>query len=475
MFNLAIRPAHTELPSEATIRDHNERARASIQLLESRYSGLIRIDPRLNRKYVSFQANKATPILRWYKYKEGFSGDLVSRYLNELDFPNASILDPFAGSGTTLARCTEAGFSCEGIELLPIGQLIINTRFQLTTANVGELLERVNYWQQEMPWKQKSASKSIPSLKITIGAYPPETERSISGYLQKLHYESSTSKNILTLALMAILESVSFTRKDGQYLRWDYRSGRGNLKSQFHKGRILPFDEAISTKLLEIAEDLATLSAETNKNDLCRLHSGSCLDILPQLETESFGGVITSPPYCNRYDYTRTYALEHALLGVGEDDTKQLRQAMLTCTVENRQKTLNFFYREWQKAVNSCWSVEAFSDIVAALTEQSRGGQLNNPNISRMVVGYFEEMACVIMELSRVLIKGGKIVMVNDNVRYGGIDIPVDCILSEIAGNFGLKTLEISTLARGKGNSSQQMGAHGRQELRKAVYIWEKI
>ena len=25
-----------------------------------------------------------------------------------------------------------------------------------------------------------------------------------------------------------------------------------------------------------------------------------------------------------------------------------------------------------------------------------------------------------------------------------------------------------------KGNSSQQMGAHGRQELRKCVYVWRK-
>jgi len=45
---------------------------------------------------------------------------------------------------------------------------------------------------------------------------------------------------------------------------------------------------------------------------------------------------MTSPPYCNRYDYTRTYALELALLGIDEQGLLRLRQEMLSCTVENR-------------------------------------------------------------------------------------------------------------------------------------------
>ncbi len=64
--------------------------------------------------------------------------------------------------------------------------------------------------------------------------------------------------------------------------------------------------------------------------------------------------------------------------------------------------------------------------------------------------------------------------MVNDNVRYAGEEVPVDLILSDMAESFGLKVRHIWTLGRGKGNSSQQMGNHGRSELRKCVYVWEK-
>jgi Tfp pilus assembly protein PilZ len=83
-------------------------------------------------------------------------------------------------------------------------------------------------------------------------------------------------------------------------------------------------------------------------------------------------------------------------------------------------------------------------------------------------------MNFVIRELARTLKKGGKIIMVNDNVRYNGDEIPVDIILSEFARESGLATDVIWVLEKGKGNSSQQMGTHGRKELRKCVYVWSK-
>jgi hypothetical protein len=64
--------------------------------------------------------------------------------------------------------------------------------------------------------------------------------------------------------------------------------------------------------------------------------------------------------------------------------------------------------------------------------------------------------------------------MVNDNVQYGGEEVPVDLILCDLASKAGFETDAIWVLARGKGNSSQQMGAHGRNELRKCAYVWRR-
>ncbi|MCS7159562.1 MAG: hypothetical protein RMJ19_03750, partial [Gemmatales bacterium] len=74
----------------------------------------------------------------------------------------------------------------------------------------------------------------------------------------------------------------------------------------------------------------------------------------------------------------------------------------------------------------------------------------------------------------RIVRPGGYIVIVNDNVRYAGEEIPVDLICCDFAERLGLHVQAIWTLPRGKGNSSQQMGRFGRAELRKCIYIWRK-
>lgn len=95
----------------------------------------------------------------------------------------------------------------------------------------------------------------------------------------------------------------------GQYLRWDYRSGRRQGKKIFDKGVILAFDRAITDKLHQIVDDLQAgdlpedLFAKTRSKADVTLRGGSCLDILPELKAESYDCLITSPPYCNRYDY----------------------------------------------------------------------------------------------------------------------------------------------------------------------------
>ena len=91
-----------------------------------------------------------------------------------------------------------------------------------------------------------------------------------------------------------------------------------------------------------------------------------------------------------------------------------------------------------------------------------------------MVKGYFHEMTAVISECYRVLDNGGLLFMVNDNVRYAGVCIPVDLILSKIAEDIGFDIFSILILPQNKGNSSQQMGGFGRKALRKCVYIWRK-
>ena len=183
---------------------------------------------------------------------------------------------------------------------------------------------------------------------------------------------------------------------------------------------------------------------------------------------------MTSPPYCNRYDYTRTYALELAMLGLTQVEVLRLRQEMLSCTVENREKDLLKICSQWIPFIEAANQQKLLQTIYTYLEHEKASGTLNNNGIPRMVRGYFFEMACVIGECVRVLKPNARLFMVNDNVRYAGVSISVDMILSDIAQTLGFEVEQILVVPGKKGNSSQQMGAYGRAPLRKCVYVWRK-
>ena len=455
--------------------------------LEKRFRSKLVVNPSLKRTFVSFQANKKTPGYRWYKFKEGYASALVDYVLDRFGIKAGTIIDPFAGSGTSLFASAESGINAVGIELLPIGFEIIEVRkIILGEKNQEKLIKLLQEWIEKNPWLKEKGGRKINHLKITDGAFPKETDELIGKFLGAISkVKNQKHQKILRFALLCILEEVSFTRKDGQYLRWDYRSGRGLGKNEFNKGEIKDFDTAIIQKLKNIVSDLQGANTlfdfvknKDKKIGKIEILHGSCLSILPQLESNKFDILMTSPPYCNRYDYTRTYALELALLDVDETKIRNLRQEMLSCTVENRDKeNLDCLFSQniFQKATKAFDEQKELQEIIKYLEERKNNKELNNPGIVRMVKNYFYEMALIIFESTRLLKSGAPFVMVNDNVRYAGANIPVDLILSDIAQSSGFGVDKIWVLPTGKGNSSQQMGAHGREELRKCVYVWRKL
>jgi len=469
-----VRAANSEQP----------RTLSAVEYLDSQLSGQFQdkflVEPSLTRQVVSFQANKRRAGFRWYKYKEAFSASLVEYLLSRYGIVSGRVLDPFAGMGTTLFAASASGLDADGIELLPIGSEIIAARLCLEREFTPDDFAALNRWVRERPWRHSEASSPLPTLRITEGAYPQKTVAAIERYMGAWHREDERVRTVLRFALLCVVEAISYTRKDGQYLRWDDRSGRRQGGRPFHKGPILDFDEAICAKIEEIVHDMQRtgdrleLFPSGSVHGSIRLFGRSCLDVMPTLAEGSYDAIITSPPYCNRYDYTRTYALELALLGVDQQGITDLRQRMVSCTVENRAKDLLEMNLEWASAVAAADEQELLQAVLRHLEEQKAEGKLNNNGIPRMVRGYFYEMACVIADCARVLKPRAPLFMVNDNVRYAGARVSVDMILSQIAERLGFHVEHILVLPKDKGNSSQQMGEHGREPLRKCVYVWRR-
>jgi len=497
-----LQTIYPTLDNDCQTTNSNQVIYCSVQRdeLYKKFKSKITHNPSLSRTLVSSQANKQASFSSWFKYREGFSERLVIYLLQQLKPQPGILLDPFAGCGSALFAASSLGWQTNGIELLPIGIYAIQSRLvaQRTNINFNEVIADIKRIDFAKYYDQDYA---LSNIAITYGAFSQVQEKQLIGYISYCHkyVKDEDIRHLLIYAAFCILEDISYTRKDGQYLRWDTRSGRSQAKKAFLKGEIPTFYNAIYQKLKQIASDLNITSIQTElfsdtslfkfaavmPNDILNppiIYQGTCLEIIPSLAANSIDFVMTSPPYLNRYDYTRTYALELAFLRVSEEQVKQLRQTMLSCTVENRDKRtqLEKYYTEIGRkeeffTVDNMFKKQAaLQEILTVLEAYKKEKKLNNANIVRMIRNYFYEMSFVIYELSRILKPSGIVAMVNDNVQYAGEEIPVDLILSDFAESFGLETRHIWTLGRGKGNSSQQMGNHGRSELRKCVYIWEK-
>ena len=149
---------------------------------------------------------------------------------------------------------------------------------------------------------------------------------------------------------------------------------------------------------------------------------------------------------------------------------------MLSATVENRPKVewLGDIYGDDLQFLNAAVKRYEEQGAVHEVLSNLRNciSDLGNRHVIRLIEGYCLEMAIVVAELGRIVKQGGAVIMVNDNVQYHGQELPVDFILSDFAEQSGFVCTNIWTLAKGKGNSSQQMGRFGRREIRKCVYRW---
>lgn len=465
--------------------------------LEEKYWPITEVTDKFDRKAVSYQLSKNECLHRWLKYKEGFSSKLVQILLDEFGIKSGElVLDPFMGSGTTALVCAIQGINSIGYDILPMSKLSILAKTSVFKYDITEL-ERILEEIKNLTVPE-DYNGTTPSLTITEGAFPEKEDRTIAYYTEYFDNSdySEIAKNLIKLCILNTLERVSYTIKSGQYLSWDHRcpktialneariaAGKRPFVTKKDKGEIPPFKETLIVEFTQILEDIKTLQKKKGEITAdCTFIEGSVLYEIAKIPSDTVSGVITSPPYCNRYDYTRTYALELAYLGKSNEDVKKLRQQLLSCTVESKTKleSLKEHYasigrlEDYNKIVEIIKGNKVLNEINEALKGRNVNGEINNKGILTMVDGYFTELTFLFYEIFRICKKGSHIAFVNDNVRYAGEVIPVDFLSTELAREIGFTPVKVYTLKQKKGNSSQQMAKYGRVAIRKSITVWRK-
>ena len=419
------------------------------QEIEHKFKHLIHEELKLG-SVVSYVGNKTVPFLRIYRYKEAFAFDFVMDFLRRFEADSDDyVFDPFSGLGTTMYTSMICGIPSVGIDKLPIAHFTSKTLPLLLLLKENELKE---IWTSLIPKIEKSepaeVALDVPIMKVAFDEETLLTLRKLKSAIDDL---SLPYRDIFLLLFFSILEECSFTSKDGQFLRLERDKKTSN-----------PID-AMKIKIAQVEEDvrrMKLLSSDIPMNEkfIPDVYLGDTRDLSDIKFKKKPTIIITSPPYANRYDYTRTYGLELCFHFVKNfEELKAIRFGILRSHIES--KILK----------DEAPPHPVIKEVVEILGRK----KLNNPKIPSMITTYFIDMQKVINEWFKVLTPGGKVAMVVDNVRFEGELIPVDLVLSEMAEEAGFEVKEI-IVARYKGNSSQQMKKYGRVPVRESIVVWER-
>jgi site-specific DNA-methyltransferase (cytosine-N4-specific) len=422
------------------------------QRIEKKFRPLMQEELKLGN-LVSYVGNKSAPFLRLYRFKEAFAFDFVRNFIKRFNLtPKDYVFDPFAGMGTTLFASMLEGIPSIGVDKLPIATFVAKTIPNFLSIPNGKLISTFKNLKLKLNKINSDAvpiAMDVPLMKSAFNQKNLSRLRQWKGVIDELQ---QPLRDIFLLLFFSILEETSYTSKDGQFLRLKRSKNPANP------------DEALYRKVMQAEEDINRVKLfkswdKIEENLLPKVFLGDSRDLKNILFERPPTAIITSPPYPNRYDYTRSYCLELCFHFVKNfEELKAIRFSILRSHIESKVSS------------NEKPPHPVVQEVVDALNMK----ELNNPRIPYMLIGYFVDMEKVICQWSNILARGAQVAMVVDNVRFEGELVPVDLILSEMAENVGFEIKKI-IISRYKGNSSQQMKKYGRIPVRESIVVWKKL
>jgi SAM-dependent methyltransferase len=384
----------------------------------------------------------------WYRFVLSFPPHLVRQYLQNFQIgPGQTVLDPFCGTGTTLVECKKLGITSVGIEANPMARFAstVKTSWDLDPAQLCSEAAEIGRRALSMLKSDglrddpHPANQTVPGTRLR--RLPPESEQillkdSISPL--PLHKTLTLLDSIAANASLACLDHLRLVLAreavlSFSNLRFGPEIGLGARRAD------VSVISAWLNGIRQMALDLESLGKlATTPAAIHQIDSRKLSDLLP---SASIDAVITSPPYPNEKDYTRTTRLESVLLGFlkGKPELRSLKQSLI------RSNTRNVYRQD----SDDDW-IAHFPRIqeIAERIEQRRielGKTSGFERLySRVTKLYFGGMARHLSDLRRLLRPGARLAyVVGDQASYLRIMIRTGSILAEIASSLGYDVLSI--------------------------------
>lgn len=379
----------------------------------------------------------------WYRFVLSYPPHLVYDYLQRFNATNQSqVLDPFSGTGTTLVECKKQGIPSVGIEANKMAYFAASVKVDWSVDPDGLLehaqrvadaslieLENVGIYDNPLLFVNQLSDNiallSLPQesleiiLKDSISPLPLHKTLILLDNLKRLHDERYYRYEALALAKALV----------GPIGNLHFGPEVGVSKPKIDAPVIEPWLQNIRA----IANDIRELKDRNNTSSI--IHHADARQMMQYINHNSIDIVITSPPYPNEKDYTRTTRLESVILGFLRDksDLRLLKSGLMRSNTRNVYKWDNddqwvTGYPEIQRIANE------IEEKRIALGKTSGFEKL----YGKVTKLYFGGMARHFAALRHLLRKGAHLAyVVGDQASYLQIMIRTGELLADIAYPLG--------------------------------------
>jgi len=386
----------------------------------------------------------------WYRFVLSYPPHLVRDYASRFALSeNHCVLDPFCGTGTTLVECKKLNINSVGLEANPLPWFASSTKIDWTPEPRELLKDAEKIARHAEDALTQTGVSDLQEVPLFPGNGLPQGLRTLSEEANQLILANSISPLPLhkTLLLLEALEAygdkhfiahhkIALARalvSDVSNLHFGPEVGIGKPKKD--AAVIAGWLKRVST----IAHDLAHLPKKHyGKAAVYRADAREASRVLPP---NSVDAVITSPPYPNEKDYTRTTRLESVLLGFTrtKDDLRAVKYDLV------RSNTRSVY-----KADTDHLLVEGHAEIerIAAAIEARRielqktsGFERLYPKLTKL---YFGGMYRHLADLRKILTPGAQLAyVVGDQASYLRVMIRTGQLIADIALSLGYEVTGI--------------------------------
>jgi len=402
------------------------------------------------------------PIHRWFRYREGFSPDLVGAL-----GLGRRILDPFCGSGSILVGAAQQGRAALGIDVNPLATFV--SRVKVSPLSAGDLAATRAFLGGVGAAAAAAEPWPVPGLRIAGKVFEPEILGALLRLRAAIEERAATKqqRNFTLLAWLSILEATGSYFKEGNGIKYRNRKRRPGgyvarpdgewQRARFGADQAGFVLAAFTARLAAMLDDTAAWAGSDGWSAQ-RVVDGDAVGELAALESGSFDSVVFSPPYANRFDYFESQKVELWFGGFVDSyaELAALRKRSLRSHLGAALDRPTVHRPE----------IEA---LLAGIDARSYAARTAVPALVR---GYFSDMAAVLGECRRVLVGGGRCCVVVGNSAYGGVIIPTDALIARLGLDAGFDRAQIVPVRHLTVAPQQRAALAGRERwMRESVVV----